>query len=281
MSGGPYVAIIGPARSGTTWLHKYLRRHPGIYAPFVKEMNWFNTRIGLTHPDKDEVFRRRFEKIKARRAMGGNAPNENALQHLARYNLKTDAEYAEFYQTAAQGLPYIDVSPGYSLLPPDGFARIKTTFVDAKVIMLLRNRAAWAWSYQHLLTADRSPADAVDFANNWPDQRISFEPPKPLKAIYETARSVFAADQIHCAFTEDLFDLDRQQDTVDGISRFMGAKPFSIDGFTHETSRGTYTAIPEDFRADATRGSADDIAWARALMGRLPDSWEKDAATYL
>src|SRR4051812_6198369 len=37
----PTFLVIGAAKSGTTSLHFYLRQHPGVYMPPVKELNYY------------------------------------------------------------------------------------------------------------------------------------------------------------------------------------------------------------------------------------------------
>ena len=41
----PTFLVIGATRSGTTWLHAVLARHPDIFVPAKKELNFFNERI--------------------------------------------------------------------------------------------------------------------------------------------------------------------------------------------------------------------------------------------
>ncbi|MEP6468450.1 MAG: sulfotransferase [Chloroflexota bacterium] len=43
MSPRPDFFIVGAAKSGTTSLHDYLRQHPGIFMPAIKELNYFGS----------------------------------------------------------------------------------------------------------------------------------------------------------------------------------------------------------------------------------------------
>jgi hypothetical protein len=43
MAPRPDFFIVGAAKSGTTSLHDYLRQHPGIFMPAVKELNFFGS----------------------------------------------------------------------------------------------------------------------------------------------------------------------------------------------------------------------------------------------
>ena len=46
----PDFVIPGFARCGTTWLYEVLRRHPGIFLPERKELNFFTESWDLGYP---------------------------------------------------------------------------------------------------------------------------------------------------------------------------------------------------------------------------------------
>ena len=50
LSAFPNFLIIGPQRTGTTWLYHNLKKHPEIFLPQVKETYYFSTLGQPDHP---------------------------------------------------------------------------------------------------------------------------------------------------------------------------------------------------------------------------------------
>ena len=38
---GPDFIGVGPEKTGTTWIHSRLRRHPDVWVPPIKELRYF------------------------------------------------------------------------------------------------------------------------------------------------------------------------------------------------------------------------------------------------
>ena len=43
MTRRPDFFIVGAAKSGTTSMHDYLRQHPAVFMPAIKELNYFGS----------------------------------------------------------------------------------------------------------------------------------------------------------------------------------------------------------------------------------------------
>jgi Sulfotransferase domain len=100
--------VIGAQKSGTTSLFEYLRPHPGLYLPARKEVNFFSP--------KD------------------------------RFDQGWDRTVEEDYSDALDPQLWGDVSPGY-LIDPGTAARIADLMPDTKIIAILRDPAARAYSH--------------------------------------------------------------------------------------------------------------------------------------
>jgi len=71
----PNFLLIGAQRSGTTWLYQVLRRHPQIYMPETKEVEYFSRlrvreRLGLAG-----YARTHFSGVRRQRAIGEASPS--------------------------------------------------------------------------------------------------------------------------------------------------------------------------------------------------------------
>lgn len=128
MAHAPDFLIIGAARSGTTALHAYLRQHPKIFMPSVKEMNYFayaGQTLAVTGPGADFI--------------------NNAV---------TDADgYAAYFKDAPEGAVTGEASPLY-LYEPKAPENIKAMAPDTKMIAMLRDPVEQA--YSHYMYATKS-----------------------------------------------------------------------------------------------------------------------------
>lgn len=102
----PNFLIIGAQKSGTTSMYHVLRRHPQIFLPTVKEVNFFFN-----------------DKI---------------------YNRGVDF-YEQYFEDASAELTRGEVSPGY-ICNPESPPRISAAMPHCKLIMCLRNPIERAYS---------------------------------------------------------------------------------------------------------------------------------------
>ena len=270
-----YSAIIGPPRSGTTWLHKYLFSCTNIGVTYTKEINWFNVDTGQSNPRQKPAIEKHYREAMARADLRGDGLRPWEEERRDRFNMKTDQDYVRFFTDRfPPDQPIVDVSPGYSKLLVGGYERIQASFPNAKIIILVRNPVDKLWSFCARKTKHRnSDLEISDLylkkLNNIQD------PPKIVDMVYKDVRAVFPERQIYCLFTEDLFS-PKQDQTLADLVDAMGGEIQPHEPFEFSANRGTYTPIPKDLRKKATSRYRATFEWARAHMGRLPDSWQQD-----
>ena len=112
----PNFLIIGAQKAGTSSLWQYLRSHPQVFMPAIKEVNFFSR------------------------------PAQNL-------NL---AEYATYFADAGDALAVGEASPTYSMFPvtDDVPSRIKALIPDVRLIYLMRDPVERMRSaYRHRLSA--------------------------------------------------------------------------------------------------------------------------------
>jgi hypothetical protein len=129
----PTALIIGALKAGTTALYAWLRRHPTVFGPPWKEVNYFDRRF--TH---GESWYR------------GHFPNRLRLRQVERRGLEPVV---------------LEASTGY-LFHPLAPERVKALLPDVRLVALVRDPVARAYShYQHEVALGREPLsfeDAVD-----------------------------------------------------------------------------------------------------------------------
>lgn len=122
---GPDFFVVGAAKAGTTALYHWLRDHPDVFLPTVKEPSFFAYADGLVAP-KCGLY-------------DPNYFNEIAVDNVA---------YSALYETAGQKLTG-DVSPVY-LIDENTSTRIAAARPDALIIIVLRDPVERAFSqYMH------------------------------------------------------------------------------------------------------------------------------------
>ncbi len=138
----PNFLLIGTAKAGTTSLYHYLRQHPDVFMPAVKEPRFF-AYLDAPPPMKGP---------------GDRASNEaaGAVYTMADYRALFDAVEGE------QAVGEASVNYLYSPTAPE---RIHEHLPDVQLIAVLRNPIERAYShYLHLLSAGREPLRDFDAA---------------------------------------------------------------------------------------------------------------------
>lgn len=149
---GPDFLCIGMQKAGTGWLYDQLQFHPDFWMPPVKEFHYFDrafpdTKLAALIPEArispDRVARKR--ERKQMRAL-----DERDFAFFADSEACCGREhdltrYAGLFRHKGS-LISGDVTPAYSTLAAEVVKRIATFFPSMKVILLLRDPVARAWS---------------------------------------------------------------------------------------------------------------------------------------
>ncbi len=128
----PDFLIVGPQRTGTTWLHAHLRYHPDIMLAEPKELFFFSSlkTAGSRRFPSNELadYLRYFHE---------------PLWRVLYRHLMSLWRYREPYRPKVRG----EATASYAALDPDVIADITTLRPDVKVILMIRNPVERAWSH--------------------------------------------------------------------------------------------------------------------------------------
>jgi len=128
----PDILIVGPQRTGTTWLHAHLRYHPQIMLSEPKELFFFSSL-----------------KLPGYGRFGSNELADYLLffhEPLWRVLLRHGIglwRYRELYHPTIRG----EATASYAALERDVIHDIVTLKPDVKVILMIRNPIERAWSH--------------------------------------------------------------------------------------------------------------------------------------
>jgi Sulfotransferase family len=119
----PNFFIVGAAKSGTTALYRYLRQHPDVYMPDVKEPRHF-----AYDPEDREPY--------------GGPGAQDLIDSIVKDRAEYEALYADVNGERAVG----DASPAY-LTSPVAAGRIHDAVPGARIVAVLRNPVERAYSH--------------------------------------------------------------------------------------------------------------------------------------
>lgn len=201
----PNFLIIGAAKSGTTSLYYYLKKHPQVYMSPVKEPRFFSF--------ENQV-------LSFKDSQGDNEKaNETSITRLE--------DYLSLFNGVSHQKAIGEASPVY-MYYPETYKRIKERIPDVKLIAILRDPVDRAYSsYLHLKRLGLEPCTSFEKAlckekmrikENWGllyhyiEQGFYY---KQLKPYYDE----FHENQIKVYLFEDL--RDRPRDLLRDIYSFL------------------------------------------------------------
>mgnify|MGYP003636442888 FL=1 len=140
----PDFLILGPQRTGTSWISSHLKAHPEVFLPKGKETYFFST---LLEPEKQHFDYPRLEDYLLRRQV------ESLVRHHTKYSPK------------ALG----DATASNATLSPNAIREVCLINPDIKAVLTMRVPAERVWSHakkkftEHSnLTMDQVDPEALD-----------------------------------------------------------------------------------------------------------------------
>lgn len=149
MSGarGPDFLCIGAQKAGTTWLHANLSQHSGIWLPPVKELHVLDhAPPGFGRRLFGKASHHRLARQNLRDVILGRGKDQSlALALSLAFGARDAAWYDRLFEYGG-GKVKGEICPGYARIPADGVKGIHSRYPKAKIIYLLRDPVARAWS---------------------------------------------------------------------------------------------------------------------------------------
>jgi hypothetical protein len=153
----PDFLCVGAQKAGTTWLDKNLRRHPGLWLPPMKELQYFShlhlpaTRKWTTRQRRErgsQLLRRYFEK---------NDSEDWDFGYIARVadiagGPVSDDWYGRIFSVAGPDRICGEVTPDYATLPDEGIRHVLALSPQIRIILSLRDPIERSWSHIRMLT---------------------------------------------------------------------------------------------------------------------------------
>ncbi len=278
-----FLFCLGATKAGTSWLYRYLSRHPECYLRSIKELHYFDT-VENGHYDRPILGQRKrlaaLQTAEGRPAMVARMRRDIVewLEVLEQRREDT-AAYPE-YLTAHRGDRHLvaDMTPSYALLPERRLQAMAAMDPDVRFVYLLRDPVSRLWSDVRMM-ARRKTDDLAAFAAS-ANERMH----RALAAIEagQSGRSDYAAAITRLGKAVDpprllVMFLDEMM-TPNGLSRlcaFLGiaARPGDFDQPIHE---GAPLDMDDALRERAVRPCVRNMNLSPAMFSDVPESWRRN-----
>ena len=267
---------LGAQRCGSTWIGKYLSNHPEFYISSTKEMHIFDA---LRHQRKHPLLRKFNESEKFRLQ-----PDQEDILEIYQGKKKYYAYFDERIET--RHTAFGEITPEYSLLGKQFLKVIEESHPNIRYFVSLRrpiSRYLSALSY---------------YGRNRPKFNIEKNYIQGLKKKLfchytrytlniENLFSIVPKEKIHFLFYEDLFN--GTTDTLFGlcdhlkISKIAPEKiDLSLSKIVNNTDSRAKIRKPnhEEMKAIYNKFQSEYKNLSSLIAMQLPESWERDTATY-
>jgi SAM-dependent methyltransferase/glycosyltransferase involved in cell wall biosynthesis len=272
----PDVLCIGAQKSATTWLHRNLQRHPGVWKCPVKEFHHF----GSPTPDISRAVQ------KQAFALLRSASDDDARRFAVDFGFgsKGDgASYSALFEQAPPSLAACDFTPAYAALPESEVAQIARLMPEAKILFLLRDpvERALAGARHDLRCAGNTSPSAEEIAEHCRSGE------NILRTDYQRTLEIwsrhFPAENIHVEFFDDIHW--QPGEVLTRIARFLGLQDFAFSEndllAPLNESSGDFEGGDPFLKAELSARWLPMMDWLEKRHGGAVQQWIRKAASRL
>jgi Sulfotransferase family len=263
---------IGAQKAATTWLFAHLRRHPTMWLPPIKELQYFNDLYIPAH----RRWTGRHRRIHGSRALSEHlnrvAKESWNYRFIARVADITDGDicddwYGSIFTLADAEQVCGEITPAYALLPSAGIEHILRLAPTIKILYSLRDPIERNWSHIRMIARAEGKTDL---------RRIAAYPDMERHANYPVLlarwRGLVPTDQLLVVFADDI--TARPEYVMENVCKFLDVdfSPKYFANLQTPVHVGDAAEIPTDlyhFLRDRLRPIYDEMLNLHPEVGRL------------
>ncbi len=290
----PNFLGIGAHRAGTTWLWRWLKHHPDIWMPPVKEIHYFDRRPVYPSPSflasewpfsrlfgqkHHNVFYRKLLLSRLRQDL--KHPDWKQIRWDLRYffGRVNDNWYASLFKDGKDRVRG-EITPAYSILNGEDVEYISGLIPNLKIIFIMRNPIARAWS--NVRYDGFNTSNSIDKIKKFIDS-----PGQTLRSDYvgiiKMWKSCFPEDQFFVGFYDDLVQDPKIQ--LFNTLKFLGldASRMKIPNHINRSinSSSTETEIPTELKLYLAQKYYNQIQQLNDSVGGNTAVWLAEAENIL
>lgn len=282
-----FLFCVGATKAGTSWLYRYLARHPECHLRSIKELHYFDMLESGNYARHRDREARRLAALRAEAASGQPLgafrarmlrDTEDWCSVIGQDGENLDAYRA--YLAEGRGARHLvgDITPAYALLPVARLAQMARMAGDVRFVYLLRDPVSRLWSQARMVAYRKArslaefPARAAEVMGAMIDGvREGRTDREDYIGAIGRLREAVAASRLFVQLQDEMMG-------VPGLARLCGflgiaAVPADFDKRVHE---GTPLALDEGLRARAQAALRPQYDFAASLFPELPDSWRRN-----
>lgn len=263
MSGQTLIFCVGATRSGTSWLHSYLRDHPDCFLRAQKELHYFDELHG------DWPAQRLPRKLESLEATDRSPHQDLVVTDLKEWLQVFDGrpndtgylDYVGYGRVKARVVG--DFTPAYGLLDADVLAHMAGLCDDVKFIYLMREPVERLWSNIKMSAKPERVMEAFLEKEGSPIARRS-----DYSATLENLRAVVPEGRLHVEYFERLFT----EAAIDRLCEFLDipARAANLKAKVHPSDGMKLNPMIRDVLQARLQPQYEYVA---AAMGGLPEEW--------
>jgi hypothetical protein len=268
-------------KAGTGWLFDQLQHHPDFWMPPVKEIRY----LGVRSPEMRVISERwrRLKRTSAKSAAKTGLRDDRDYQFLLEA-VELSGRGADFYNYSRLfrhkgNLLSGDISPGYCVMSAEAVSQVAANLPQAKVILLVRDPVARAWSGISMLHRhgkfDATLLDSPDHFRAYYEASTNAERRSYPSRVLQRWRQHAPQAQFRYFFFDDLSS--NPDATRAAILRYLGADPEKSSGdLSADYNRKANTqklALPESIKAVLVEHFKDELRACADLFGGPAREW--------
>jgi len=263
MSGQSLIFCVGATKAGTSWLHEYLRGHPGCYLRAQKELHYFDS---LYAGGQRQRLAGKLDGLKA----GAKTAHIDLVitdleEWLALFDgTQNDAGYLDYLGYGRADASIVgDFTPAYGLLDEGALAHMAGLCADVKFIYLMREPVERLWSN---IKMSAKPDIAMGHFLQGEGTAVSSR--SDYKATLEKLRKVVPGGRLHVEYFERLFT----RKAMARMCEFLGIPARDAD-FSTKVHAGRRIRLDPMIRALLQERLQPQYDYVEAAMGGIPQEW--------
>jgi hypothetical protein len=277
---GPDFLCVGMGKSGTGWIYDQCQHHPAFWMPPFKEIHYLDREYPRRIAKKILGMSREMANEK-RLKRGKRGLEDRDMTFIyetqdARYQPMDLERYARMFRFKGDQLSG-DVTPSYSDLSEEVIGRVMARFPAMKVILLVRDPVARAWSHFCMhYRGDRVEAEQLldpdKFRELLRESRV-FRTGSPARIARKWLLHV-PRDQFRYYFFEDLSSDPAKIRREFMI--FLGADPdvaVLFDAAHNKKAGKSKLELKDEIRAILVEHFADELVASAEFFGSHARNW--------